>query len=323
MSPLPRDQDRCPAPRNAHTSEDTAAGAGRRLTAGVALGLASALLALAPAAQAATMYALSNNQSTLVRFDSATPSMVTTVATLTGDTMTLDDLDFRPADGMLYGYRGGSGGVYMVNTSTGATTLVSTANTVMMSSTAGIDFNPVPDRLRVVSSGEDNLRINVATGATLVDGALSYGAGDANAGNNPNVVAAAYTNADNNPATGTTLYYIDSGLNILATTTNPNAGVLTTVGGLGFDVSDMVGFDIFTDAMGGNTAFATLVVNGLQGLYNINLGSGAATLVGDFGQAGGLTGLAAAPVPEPGSLALGGLAVLAALRLRRRSASAR
>lgn len=287
-----------------------------------ALGLAAAVLALAPAAQAATLFALSNNSSTLVRFDSATPGMVTTVGALSGAATQLDDLDFRPANGQLYGYRGSDGAIFLVNTSTGATTQVSSSAAVTPGSTTGIDFNPVPDRLRVVSSGDNNLRLNVDTGAPMTDGTLAYAAADANAGTNPTVVAAAYTNADKNPATGTTLYYIDSGLNILATTSNPNDGVLSTVGGLGFDVGDTVGFDIFTDAMGGNTAFATLLVGGLQSLYNINLGSGAATLVGDFGQAGTLTGLAAAPVPEPGSLALGGLAVLAALRLRRRSARA-
>jgi len=284
-----------------------------------ALGLAATVLALAPAAQAATMFALSNNSSTLVRFDSATPGSVTTVGALSGAATQLDDLDFRPANGMLYGYRGSDGAVFLVNTSTGATTQVSTANAVAAGSTTGIDFNPVPDRLRVVSSADNNLRINVASGATTVDGTLRYAAGDANSAANPNVVAAAYTNADTNPATGTTLYYIDSGLDVLATTTAPNDGLMTTVGALGFDVGSLVGFDIFTDALGGNTAFATLVVGGLQSLYNINLGTGSATLVGDFGQTGSLTGLAAAPVPEPGSLALGGLAMLAALRMRRKA----
>lgn len=312
-------------PAAAHAASNTAACTTppvppRRATpARHTLAMAGALLALVPAAQAATVMALADNGSTLVRFDSANPGAVTTVGALSGATTRLDDLDFRPANGQLYGYRGSDGAVFVVNTSTGATTLVGSASAVAAGSTAGIDFNPVPDRLRVVSSADDNLRINVVGGATTVDGTLAYGPGDANNGSNPNIVAAAYTNADNDPATGTTLYYIDSALNLLASTSNPNAGVLSTVGALGFDVSDLVGFDIFTDAMGTNSALASLVVDGLQSLYSINLGTGSATRVGDFSLGSPLVGLAAAPVPEPGSLALGGLAVLAAWRMRRRA----
>ena len=183
----------------------------------------------------------------------------------------------------------------------------------------GIDFNPAADRLRVVSAADNNLRINVATGATLVDGTLAYAAGDANAGANPNIAEAAYTNNDNNPATGTLLYYIDDLLDVLVNTSNPNAGVLNTVGALGLDVDEYLGFDISTDAAGVNRAFASLRVAGAQGLYAINLATGAATLIGAIGM-DRLHGLAVATVPEPGTLVLTAAASLALIGLRRRKA---
>jgi hypothetical protein len=277
----------------------------------------AALLAmgtLAQAAHAAPAYSLAGNM--LVRFDTSAPAAVTSVGTLSGDTSSLSGLDFRPADGALYGFRASDSTIYRVDTATGQTTRVSTAGAVN-GSPIGIDFNPVPDRLRVVSPAENNLRINVGTGGTTVDGALAYAAGDANVGANPNIVEAAYINNDNNAATGTTLYYLDNMLDVLVTTANPNGGVLNTVGSLGVDADDFIGFDVFTNAAGLNTAFASLRVAGQQGLYTIDLGTGAATLVGNLGF-DGLTGLAVATVPEPGTLALSGLAVLALLSLNRR-----
>ena len=287
----------------------------------VQVGAALALAALASAVQAAPVYALASNNGTLVRFDTATPGTVTSVGALSGATTALDGLDFRPADGMLYGYNAATSGIYRVDPNTGMTTLVSTSSAPVSTSALGIDFNPVADRLRVVTANDENRRINVANGAAQSDGMLAYAAGDANAGVNPNVVEAAYTNNDNNPATGTTLFYIDDVLDILVSTANPNAGVLNTVGALGVNTDQFLGFDIFTDLGGLNQAFASLQVGGVQGLYSINLGTGAATLLGVIGM-NRLHGLAVAPalvpVPEPGSLALVAVAGLAVMALRRR-----
>ena len=287
----------------------------------VQVGAALALAALASAVQAAPVYALAGNNGTLVRFDTATPGTVTSVGALSGATTALDGLDFRPADGMLYGYNAATSGIYRVDPNTGVTTLFSTSSAPVSTSALGIDFNPVADRLRVVTANDENRRINVANGVALSDGTLAYAAGDANTGVNPNVVEAAYTNNDNNPATGTTLFYIDDVLNILVSTANPNAGLLNTVGALGVDTDQFLGFDIFTDLGGLNQAFASLQVGGVQGLYSINLGTGAATLLGAIGM-NRLHGLAVAPalvpVPEPGSLALVAVAGLAVMTLRRR-----
>ena len=60
---------------------------------------------------------------------------------------------------------------------------------------------------------------------------------------------------------------------------------LATVGALGLDSDDRIGFDIATSGSG-NPAFASLTVAGVTRFYTINLGTGAATLVGTIG--GGL-----------------------------------
>jgi len=154
-------------------------------------------------------------------------------------------IDFRPANNLLYGL-GSSGQLYIVDTRTGAASRVGTPLSTPLSGTDfGFDFNPVVDRIRVVSSSGQNLRLHPDTGAVAgVDGSLAYAPGDQNAGRQPRVVGAAYTNPDTNPATGTTLFVIDSGIDVGAIQDPPNAGVLNTFMALGADAGDVLGFDI-------------------------------------------------------------------------------
>ncbi|HEX2521237.1 MAG TPA: DUF4394 domain-containing protein, partial [Terriglobia bacterium] len=124
-------------------------------------------------------------------------------------------------------------------------------------------------------------------GGIQSDIALSFVQGDSNFGQDPNVVAVAYTN-NFAGTTSTTLYGIDSSRNALVRqggingSPSPNLGTLSTVGSLGVDTSDLVGFDI---SSGGATAFASLTVAGeaASKLYSINLASGSATSLGNIG----------------------------------------
>ena len=108
----------------------------------------------------------------------------------------------------------------------------------------GMDFNPTVDRLRIVSDTGQNLRVNVDTGAALVDGALQFAAGDPNAGTTPQVVAAAYSNNFGN-AVSTTLYTLDLATQSLLTQAPPNAGTLNTIGSLSGILFPEAAFDIF------------------------------------------------------------------------------
>ncbi|HEY9657765.1 MAG TPA: DUF4394 domain-containing protein, partial [Allocoleopsis sp.] len=156
-------------------------------------------------------------------------------------------------------------------------------NPALTGTAAGFDFNPVVDRLRLVSDTDDNLRLE-PTGGTLAgtDTKLAYAATDPRVGTNPNVTAAAYTNNFAGTAT-TTLYGIDTTLDTLVrqgdlngSPISPNTGSLFTVGALGVDFAAGAGFDILTDSSNTNTAYA---ISGTT-LYSINLTTGGATSLG-------------------------------------------
>ncbi len=282
------------------------------------LATAAALLLTAAAGNAAILaYTIGNNGDTLVSFDITNPGVTTVVGTVSGALTILKGIDFRPADGRLYGF-GTGGEIVTINPNTAATSLVSISSANSTTGNLGIDFNPAADRLRLVNDGEQNLRINVDTGAALTDGPLAYAPGDVNAGVNPSIIDAAYTNNDTNPATGTQLYYIDYGTDTLVTTALPNNGVLNTVGSLGFDTGVRTGFDILSDSSGGNQAYALLTnPAGQASFHSINLTTGAATSLGTIGQGAvrpyGLAIAQPASVPDSGAtlgmlgVALGGM----------------
>jgi hypothetical protein len=165
-----------------------------------------------------------------------------------------------------------------------------------------------------VSNAGQNVRIvGGGTGAVNTDTPLNPG--------DPNVVGAAYSNNQPGGQNGqTTLYDIDSVLDQLFTQgsvdfppgVSPNTGTLFSVGPLGVNTSDLVGFDI-SGATG--VAFASLTppTGAASSLYTINLATGAATLVGTIG--GGLllqdiSVLTVASVPSPASLGLVGAGAL-------------
>lgn len=298
------------------------------------------LLSIAKPADAASLkvYGLADSN-TLVSFDPNDPTKTKSVA-VTGIEGTLLGIDFRPANGLLYGVTD-TNNIYTINLSTGAASLVSKLSPVPFNGgfQSGFDFNPVPDRLRLVGSNDQNFRINVDTGAIAdgdpvtsgfqPDGTLAYAAGDSNFGADPNITAVAYTNSFSGPPSPmgvtpptrtTTLYGIDSVRDILVLQNPPNAGTLNTIGSLGVDFGPTGGFDIFSPAAGVNTAYAASGSN----LYTINLNTGEAQLLGTIGSGDrNIIGLAATTVPEPGTvgalLGLGTLALASRRGLERQS----
>jgi hypothetical protein len=67
----------------------------------------------------------------------------------------------------------------------------------------------------MVSDADQNLRGHPDTGAITIDGTLSYVAGDAGFGVNPNIVGAAYTNNFKPARPRPRLYVLDAGLDML------------------------------------------------------------------------------------------------------------
>lgn len=282
-------------------------------------------LGLIGTSQAVDVYGLST-RGQLVRFDSATPSSLSAAVFISGmnSNESLIGIDFRPSNGILYGV-GSFGRIYTLNTATGAASFVSTINVggnpVGLNGVEfGVDFNPAADRLRLVSDLDMNLRINVDTGATILDGTLTN-----SGGGDPNIVASAYSNNDNNPNTGTTLYNLDSASDMLTIQNPPNNGTQTNVGSIGIDISALAGFDILTVGAG-NTAYAALQNQNGSGssFYTINLGTGMATAIGQIGNSQSsdslaIRDMAVNPVPEPATMAALGIGALALIRRRRKA----
>jgi Domain of unknown function (DUF4394)/PEP-CTERM motif len=278
-------------------------------------------LALSATASAEGLVGLTTTNR-LVTFDSATPGSIVASIAITGlqANETILGIDFRPANHVLYGL-GSTNRLYSLDPTTGAATQIGSAGAFTLSGTAfGFDFNPTVDRIRVVSNNGQNLRLNPNDGTlAATDTALAYAAGDVNASATPRIVGSAYTN-NFAGATTTTLFAIDANLDVLATQNPPNAGTMNTVGALGFNTSDLVGFDI-SPLTGVSFASLTAPAGGTSQLFTINLGNGAATLVGTVGLNVTLADIsvAATPVPEPETYALiaAGLLALRVVALRR------
>jgi len=200
-----------------------------------------------PAMSVGDVFALTASNK-LISFNRDTPSTVRTNVAITGlqGGENLVGIDVRPLDGMLYGV-GSSGRLYTIDSGTGAATLKSTLSADATDTSApyvalagtdfGVDFNPVADRLRIVSNTGQSLRINVDTGATTTDGNINGGAATTA------ITASAYTNSF--AGTGaTTLYAIDSVNSTLYVQNPPNNGTLATPVALGVAPGSANGFDI-------------------------------------------------------------------------------
>ena len=270
----------------------------------------------------------------LVSFHADNPGKLESAVALRGMLVgeSVTGIDFRPASGELFALTS-SNRMLTIDPATGVAHQVGIPLVTNPQFTAnnpgGFDFNPTVDRLRLVNAANDNLRFNPLTYAPVdsdanaangntPDTSLAYIATDANVGSNPNIVGSAYDRNDNDIATATTLWGIDSLLNTLirqgavdgnagdvAGGGSPNGGLLTTIGSLGVDATDKVGFDIIDQGtQGKGVALAVMQINGevTSKLFSINLTAGltnqpagGATLIGTVGGGEVLTAMAIAP----------------------------
>ena len=277
--------------------------------AGWSLVFALALLAAAPVAARAVRAVGVIAPNTLIAFDTASPGTVTFhLITGLGANETVRGIDVRPADGQLYAVTASTGSVansvlstYRVDPGTGVATLVGATAAALAGAAdvpTGWDFNPAADRIRYVSTNDENARINPDNGA------LAANDTDLTPPATSTIVAAAY---DRNQAgaTATTLFAINRTASQLALqggadgTPSPNGGVITSIGALGFSLgaSADAGFDIAPTG----TAYAAMTsgADNLTRLFTINLATGAATAVGLIGSgASEVRSLSILPEPQ-------------------------
>jgi hypothetical protein len=257
----------------------------------------------------------------LALFSEAQPARAATALAVTGlgASDTLVAIDVRPQNNRLYGlgFNGAAGTLQLyhldlnggaaVATAVGASgTFVAADGTtpVQVAGTSfGMDFNPTVDRVRVVTNAGQNFRMNPNNGA-FVDGDQGGAAGSIAGlnmdgsinGGTTTVDDTAYTNNGVN-ATATTQYTIDSATNALYIQNPPNTGTQTSLvavtlnaapldftSAAGFDIPPRVGNTVSASPVAGH-AYASLTVGATDGFYRIDLGTGAATLIGAFGGA--------------------------------------
>jgi hypothetical protein len=275
------------------------------------LSCAFAAAFLAAPARSATLYGLSSLANLLVRFESDAPSILTDTVVVVGTTVPgerIVGIDFRPRTGQLYAFglvpfSADPARVYRIDPSTGVATLVGASSAPIPAPGfyQGFGFNPAVDRIRLVNDADENLRFNPNNGSLAGDDVNLNPAGST-------ITGMAYDRPfDRQAITGngapiSTVFAIDvTGDRLVQVggvdgNPSPNLGAITAIGLLGVNATSDVGFDIDADG----TAFAAMTVGGVSQLYEIDLESGAATLVGAIGD---------------GNLFIGGLAVLPRSRL--------
>lgn len=205
-------------------------------------------------------------------------------------------IDIRPFDNVLYALTNdsGIGRLYTIEpeafVSSAPATFIGVIRNILtaielIGTNFGFDFDPTNDRIRIVSSSSQNLTTNPVTALTLEEFPINF-AGPGNA----SVLASAYTNNLPPPVATTMLYdigTIDSGSPTLFTQNPANLGTLTQVGPVtGFVGTIAVGFDIQTNNVGDNEAFAVIetAVPGFfsTDLYSIDLVTGQGTFLGNL-----------------------------------------
>ena len=233
------------------------------------LAASAAVLIGSVAAQAAEVAALSGDNT--VSIVDTSKKAVTKTWKIDGVAGKVLGIDVRPADNMLYAV-GGDGGIYTVDLKTGKATMKSKLEKNVDAKTmVTVDFNPVADRLRLMSNDGTSLRVNVDDGKVTTDGSHKFAETDMHKGEKPNVVAGAYSNSVKGTKE-TALYDIDGTIGALLKQAPPNDGVLNAIGKLGVKATT-VAFDIWSDGNGKNEAW---LMAG-DWLHSVDLATGKAT----------------------------------------------
>lgn len=250
----------------------------------------------------------------LVAFRSDDPTRITTRVAVTG-LVAGDELvaiDTRASNGRLYGL-GRAGRIYVINSVTGVATPIRELpfEVPLTGDTFSLSFNPGGTRARILSDQGLNLRINPDTGAVFDadptlpgiqgDTTLRFATGDPGAAHPPSVVAASFQGTIDRR---TSLFGIDTNLDTLVRVGSTggfpismNTGLLSTIGGLGIDVTPTSALEVADGA-----AFASIAApGGTSRLFTIDLATAQTSLIGNVGLNEMLRSITVAPtVNRPG-----------------------
>lgn len=287
------------------------------------LSLSAALILLSTGAtplQAALLYGATGQgtNGTLVILDPATGAVVTNVGALVdagGNPYSITGLRFQPGTGVLYGSTGNAsptapGHLVTINPATGRVTDIGALNNAPFQGSSDITFDRTSGTLYGNANGPGTVRlftINKATGAATAVG--------------PSGLTSTFGGMGLDEDAGGTLYF--AGVNVFAGnhlwTWNKATGAATLVANL----TGLGGLEPNALAFHNGTLYVSLTDHGGgNSLGTINTVTGAVTVIGPT--VSNLDALAwqesLAAVPEPGSLAVVGIAALALLLRRRCSA---
>lgn len=249
----------------------------------------------------------------LISFNGGTPGEVASRAPLKGlkPGELLLAIDYRASLGQLYGLSN-AGRVLRIDPATAIATPLGTAIRLPEGDAFSLDVDPATDQLRLVSDQGANLRLHPASGAVIdgdpktagvqPDAPLAYQPGDLLAGNRPRIVAAASVQT-NRVSKSATHYVIDAATGYLALLGSPegareavsaDSGRLQSIGPLGIDHFDRAVLDI---TAAGRTAYlvTTRIGSPESRLYELNLASGQARLIGAIAAGQIVRGMAIAP----------------------------
>lgn len=231
-------------------------------------------------------YALTN-QNVIAVYDAKDVRNIKSNLTITGLAAgeNLLSMDFRPATGELYAVSNLSK-LYIIDLPSGLARPVASAalNPILAGTTVSIDFNPATDRMRIITSTGQNLRVNPETAIVEAsDPTLT----------NQNITGISHNNSVAGVSTST-LYSLDGAGQKLYKQEPTNSATLVAVGNLEQAIGGNASFEI---SPSNENALAVGRVGDSTKLYTINLANGKATLAGKFALGTNIRSIAILPKP--------------------------
>jgi hypothetical protein len=230
------------------------------------------------------VFAIVNGVS-LMQFPLNAPNTASTARTITGLQTGEQFLgvDYRPADGQLYGLTN-QNRVYVIDTNAAAATATATSLTsggaafTLSGTSFGIDFSPLADAIRTVNDQGANLAITV-TGAVTVATSLNFP--------QPDIVAVGYT-SNYSGALSTRALVLDASTSATYVVNPTLNGTIVPLGVLdpALVFSKIAAFDIVGGTDGLSLAAVQPLAGGQSTLYRVNPLSGNGTVIGAVGPGG-------------------------------------